>query len=97
MGDGIPDPDIDPQSRPPPLDDVTQVVVDLIIQHSPHDVARFVREWYCSPLPLTVMALHRGVTSRALHSMHEAVLEYLEMRFRDSKHADLIALLNRKP
>jgi len=93
MGDGLPDPDQDPQARPPPLDDGTQVVVDQIVQHSEGSIQWFVRQWYCSPVPVMVMARERSVSSRKLHSMHEAVLEYLEDRFRASRHADLIVLL----
>lgn len=93
MGDGLPDPDNDPQSRPPPLDDATQVVVDLIVQHSPRDDRWFVRQWYCDPVPVCVMARQRAMDPPKLHDVHESVLACLRSRFQSSRHADLIALL----
>lgn len=93
MGDGLPDADVDPQSRPPPLDDVTQGLIDRIVQKSPTTIGYFVRQWYCSPVPVTTMAALRGMDSRKLYDVWKEVLLYLKAHFELTRHPDLINLL----
>lgn len=82
------------QSNPPALDDATQVVIDLIVQHAPDSIGVFIRQWYCSPIPCRTMAQQRGIAHSEIYRELHAVLGCLRRLFLESRHADLIALVN---
>lgn len=86
-----------PESLPPPLDDVTQSVIDQIYEHSPRHMNKFIREWYCSPLPCMTMARQRGIGHEAIYLELHGVLRYYRQRFERSGHADLIAMVRALP
>lgn len=93
IGSGLPNPDEDRVSRPPPLDNETQIVVDKIVQHSPRHIQMFVRQWYCSPVPCVVLAQQRGIHHSEIYDEWRAVLAYLKERFEESAHAPLMTLV----
>lgn len=81
-------------SRPPGLDDATQVEVDRIVQHSPQAIQMFARQWYCSDVPCVVIAQQRGIRHEDVYGEWRASLLYLKQRFEVSGHRDLVALVN---
>ncbi len=86
-----------PESLPPPLDDVTQTVVDQIYEHSPREMRSFIHEWYCSPLPCKTMEQKRGLRHDEIYVQLHGVLRYYRFRFERSGHADLIAMVRALP
>jgi len=87
--DGLP-------SRPPPLDDATAIVVDKIILKSPPRTRRVIVKWYRTQLPQPVIAEQLGLSERTLITAWRLTLNYLQWRFSESKHADLLAALRFK-
>jgi hypothetical protein len=80
-------------SRPPPLDDVTAIVVDQIILKSPEKTKRVVVKWYRTQLPQPIIAEQLGLTERTLVTACQLSLNYLQWRFLESKSGPLLALL----
>ncbi len=83
-------------SRPPPLDDATAIVVDQIILKSPPRTRRVAVKWYRTQLPQPVIAEQLGLSERTLITAWRLTLNYLQWRFSESKHIDLLALLRFK-
>jgi len=83
-------------SRPPPLDDATAIVVDQIILKSPPRTRRVAVKWYRTQLPQPVIAEQLGLSERTLITVWKLTLNYLQWRFLESKHADLLAALRFK-
>lgn len=83
-------------SRPPPLDDVTAIIVDKIILKSPPRTRRVTVKWYRTQLPQPVIAEQLGLTERTLITAWQLTLNYLRWRFSESKHTDLLAALRFK-
>lgn len=80
-------------SRPPPLDDVTAIVVDRIILKSPEKTKRVIVKWYRTQLPQPIIADQLGLTERTLVTAWKLALNFLQYKFVDSKHSDLLALM----
>lgn len=108
-------------TKPPPLDDVTQTVIDQIVGPNPWvrltgarsvfavmdsrqavrvrlgsvvvATAEFVWEWYCMPVPCTVMARDRGIDEAGLYGCWQVTLRTLRERFVKSGHEDLVDLV----
>lgn len=83
-------------SRPPPLDDVTAIIVDQIILKSPDRTRKVTVKWYRTQLPQPVLAEQLGLSERTLITAWHLTLNYLRWRFSESKHADLLAALRLK-
>lgn len=83
-------------SRPPPLDDATAIVVDQIILKSPPHTCKIIVKWYRTQLPQPVIAEQLGLTERTLITAWQLTLNYLQWKFSESKHADLLAALRFK-
>lgn len=81
-------------SRPPGLDDATQVVIDLIVHGSPVLIKAFVRQWYLTDVPCVVLAQQRGIHHEDVYMEWRATLNFLRVVFLGSPHADLVALVN---
>lgn len=94
-GSGLPseNPDNYRISLPPPLDDRTHAEVSTLVKASASRVRDFTVDWYCSPMPVYVMAENRGMSRRQLGRQHVDVLGALKSRFLTSRHADLVALI----
>lgn len=94
-GSGLPseNPDVYRMSLPPPLDDRTHAEVSTLVKSSAERVRTFAYEWYCSPLPVSLMADRRGMSRRQLGRMRVDVLGALKDRFLTSRHSDLVALV----
>lgn len=80
-------------SRPPPLDDVTAIVVDQIILKSPEKTKRIIVKWYRTQLPQPVIASQLNLTERTLTIAWQISLNFLQWKFIESKHSDLLALM----
>ncbi len=80
-------------SRPPPLDDDTATVVDQIILKCPPKTKQVVVKWYRTDLPDEVIAQQLGLTPRAVGQAWLLALNFLQWRFIESKHRQLLALL----
>ncbi len=94
-GSGLPseNPDNYRQSLPPPLDPKTYAEVSTLVKQSATRVRSFAYEWYCSPLPVKLMADRRDISRRQLGRVRLDVLGALKDRFLISRHADLVALI----
>lgn len=93
-GSGMPaeNPDAYRVSRPPPLDDDTQAEVSAIINATATGMRAFIREWYCSPEPIYLMAKRRHMNRRELAKERNAVLSVMRFKFLASPHTDLVAM-----
>lgn len=80
-------------SRPPPLDDRTAIVVDQIILKSPEKTKRVIVKWYRTQLPQSVIAAQLNLTERTLVTAWQLSLNFLQWKFIESKHGDLLALM----
>lgn len=88
--DGIP-------SRPPPLDDRTAIVVDQIILKSPPRTRKLTVHWYRTQTPQPLLAKQMNFRGeRELRVAWQIVLGYLQWKFSESKHADLLAAMRFK-
>lgn len=83
-------------SRPPPLDDATAIIVDQIILKSPPRTRKVTVKWYRTQLPQPVLAEQLGLTERTLVTAWKITLNYLQWKFFESKHPDLLAALRLK-
>lgn len=81
------------QSRPTPLDPDTAIIVDQTILRAPERRHRLLRTWYKTPSPSMVIADSLGLSVGGLYLEWRAALHYLQIRFRDSRHADLLRIL----
>lgn len=81
------------QSKPPPLDDDTAIVVDQIILKSPAKTRKFVQRWYKTPLPLQVLAEEFGMSERSAVQCWHLCLHFLDYRFRESGNKTLLGIL----
>jgi hypothetical protein len=81
-------------SRPPPLDDGTAIVVDQIVLKSPPRTRRLTELWYRTQTPQPMLAKQLNLAGeRELRLAWQIVLGYLQWKFIETKHADLLALL----
>jgi len=80
-------------SRPPPLDDGTAIVVDQIILKSPEKTKRVIVKWYRTQLPQPTIAEQLNLTERTLVVAWKLSLNFLQWKFIESKHSDLLALM----
>lgn len=80
-------------ARPPGLDDATQSVIDRIVRESPEAIKAFVRQWWQSDVPCSVMAEQRAIRHEDIYNEWRAVMNHLRPRFLNSGHADLVALV----
>ncbi len=81
------------QSRPPPLDDDTAIVVDQIILKSPEKTRKILVKWYRTQMPNTIIAEQLHLTPRTLETAWKLALNYLQWRFLESKNPGVLALL----
>lgn len=93
IGTGLPGWDEGRQSRVPPLDDPTSIVVDQIILRSPEKTRLLTRWWYCTRAPNSVIAERLKITERNVVMAWHLSLHFLQYRFSESKHAALLELL----
>jgi hypothetical protein len=93
IGSGLPGWDEGRQSRVPPLDDPTAIVVDQLILKSPEKTKRLVRGWYCTTQPNSVLAERLNLTERTLITAWHLSLHFLRYRFAESGHKGVLALL----
>lgn len=56
-------------------------------------IARFVWQWYCKPVPCSVMSAERAMDERGLYAQWQSVLLELRGLFVASAHEDLVGLV----
>lgn len=78
-----------PQSKVPPLNDQTAIVVDQLIMRSGDKTKRLIGYWYRTPLPKTVIAQKIGVDRDTIYMRWNAALWYFRDRFISSPLSDL--------
>jgi hypothetical protein len=93
IGTGLPGWDEGRQSRVPPLDDPTAIVVDQLILRSPERTRLLVRWWYCTRAPQSVIAERLGISERNVVKGWLLCLHFMRHRFSESNHAPLLELL----
>jgi hypothetical protein len=93
IGSGLPGWDEGRQSRVPPLDDPTAIIVDQIILRSPEKTKQLTRWWYCTRAPNSIIAERLNITERNVVKAWHLSLHFLQYRFSESKHTPLLAIL----
>jgi len=94
-GDGLPSDEWDDsrKSRPPALDDDTQVVIDRIVNKLPRRTNRVVIGWYLRPLPTSALARELNMSPRSLEKSLHVSLNFLKWKFEGTNHLTLMRLL----
>lgn len=97
VGTGLPEDKWDDtrKARLSPLDDDTAIVVDQIICSSPEQTKQLIVLWYKTPHPVSEIARRLNMRHESAYRGHAVVLYYQKWRFIGSKHADLIAMVNK--
>lgn len=83
QGTGLPTDlyDDTPHSKPPPLDDDTLYRVDRLVVRASEPHRRFLRYWYCSPIPERQIARLLGVDRTDLQLFWRGLLGWLKGQF----------------
>jgi hypothetical protein len=81
------------KSKPPPLDDDSAFMVDIIVRDSPPRTRRVVKSWCTDPSPTSVIARSLGMSPRSLEKSWIVALYYLKWKFECSNHGTLLKLL----
>lgn len=97
VGTGLPEDKWDDtrKARLSPLDDATAIVVDQIVCSSPEQTKKLLVLWYKTPHPVSEIARRLKMRHESTYRGHAVVLHYQKWRFLGSRHADLIAMVNK--
>lgn len=79
--------------RPPPLDDDSATVIDLIVRNCPPITKRTVDGWFRRPIPTFLLAKEMGMSPRALEKNVLLSLNFVKWKIECSNHLTLVRLL----
>lgn len=87
--------DLPREARPPPLDDVTSMIVDQVVCKTPRMTNMFLVLWYKTPKPVSVIAHEMQMRRESVYRSWALILNFMKWKFVGTRHRDLIELINR--
>lgn len=82
------------QSKPPPLDDDTALVVDRLVLKCPEKTRIILQKWYCTPEPVHIIAERLKMSRRALYTGWGLSLNFIRWRMEQTNHRTLLPPLH---